>query len=174
MKILSESKIAHPASAVFEAYRDRLSEVAAYIDDVKSITVADRKGNGSKVALHNVWASATEIPKMARSFIKPDQLQWDDYAEWDANTMVGTWRLNVRAFPDAVSCSGTTTIVADGDSAKVVLHGDLEINVAKVPGVPRLLARKIGPAVEKFIVAMVKPNLEKTNGAIERFLDAQG
>ena len=48
------------------------------------------------------------------------------------------------------------------------------LDVSKVKGVPKFLAKSIGPQVEKFVVALIKPNLEKTNVAIAAFLDAQG
>ena len=41
-----------------------------------------------------------------------------------------------------------------------------------VPGVPRLLAAKLRPQIESFVVRLIRPNLEETNVALGRFLDA--
>ena len=54
MKINSESRINHPQQAVYIAYRDRLSEVAAYIPDIKEIRVESRKETDIGVTLHNL------------------------------------------------------------------------------------------------------------------------
>ena len=175
MRIHSESIIEHPREAVFAAYRDRLSEVAKYIPDIKQIDVLRRDEDGPRVSLHNLWIADREIPKMARGFIKPDMLRWDDFADWDQDTWICTWRLGIRAFPDGVKCSGSNTFVdLGGDRTKVVLGGDLTIDVKKIPGVPRLLAGRIGPQVERFIVSLITPNLERVNSSLGSYLDDQG
>jgi len=70
--------------------------------------------------------------------------------------------------------AGDLDFVEDGDVTKVVLEGDFEVDVKQIPGVPRLLAGRIAPQIEKFIVQLIQPNLEKTNQAVGTFLDAQG
>ena len=173
MRIQSESVIAHPVDKVFEAYRDRLSEVAHYLDDIKEIVVKEREELDGAVRLHNVWSSEKEIPSVAQKFIKPEALNWDDHAKWyEADTRC-EWRIETRAFTEAFSCSGQTRLIGDGDKTRVVLEGDLTLDVTKVKGVPKFLAKTVGPQVEKFIVALIKPNLERTNQAIARFLDDQ-
>lgn len=173
VQIQSESVIVHPVARVFEAYRDRLPEVAAYLDDIREIVVHKREEQGDVVVLHNVWASDKEIPAVARRFIKPEHLFWDDHARWHEVDTRCEWTIATRAFSEAFSCSGQTRLVAEGSSTRVVLDGELTIDVAKIGGVPRFLAKTIGPQVEKFIVGLIKPNLERTNDAIAAFLDAQ-
>lgn len=138
MRIASESIIAHPVDRVFEAYRDRLPEVATYLDDIREIVVHRREEQGDAVVLHNVWASDKEIPGVAKKFIKPEHLFWDDHATWYAEQTRCEWRISTRAFTEAFSCAGTTALVADGDRTRVVLEGELNLDVAKVKGVPRL------------------------------------
>ena len=53
----------------------------------------------------------------------------------------------------------------------MVLEGDLSINPRAIPGVPRMIAGRIGPKVEKFIVSMITPNLKKTNTALGQWMD---
>lgn len=173
MRIHSESVIGHPVAAVFNAYRDRLPEVAAYLDDIRSITVESREEGPDSVRLHNVWSSDKEVPAVAKKFIKPEALQWDDHAQWFTAETRCEWRIETRAFKDAFRCAGQTRLVAEGEHTRVVLEGELSVDVAKVGGIPRFLARTVGPQVEKFIVALVKPNLERTNDAIAAFLDDQ-
>ena len=61
----------------------------------------------------------------------------------------------------------------DEGSTRVVLAGDLEIDVKSIPGVPRLLAGRLKPQVERFIVSLITPNLEQVNTSLGRFLDDQ-
>jgi len=172
MKINSESRISHPLSEVYAVYRDRLSEVAAFIPDIKEIRVESRERTDSGVKLHNRWIADREIPRMVQSFVKPHMLHWNDYAEWNDASTHCNWTLQIPAFPDNVSAAGRTALFADGSSTRVVLTGTLEIN-PNFPALPKLVARRLAPQLEKFIVMLITPNMERVNHAIGDFLDAQ-
>lgn len=171
MEIRSESRIRHPRVAVFRAYRDRLPELAPYLDDIKEIRVLSRKEEAGVVNLHNEWVSDREIPSFAQKILKPEYLRWDDFAVWTEGAFTCDWTIKTRAFTDAVSCKGRNTFVEDGQGTRVVLTGDLTIDLREIPGVPRLLAGTIAPQVEKFIISLITPNLEKVNASLQRFLD---
>lgn len=176
MRIAAESLIHHPRDVVFSAYRDRLSEVAAYMDNVRAIEVVSREdGADGTVRLHNVWRANAEIPNFAQSIVKPDMLAWDDHATWDPVALRCDWNLHTRAFTEAVRCSGTNTFFeVDEHTTRVVLAGELLIDATQVRVIPRFLAGSVGPQVEKFAVALITPNLEQVNAALQRFLDAHG
>lgn len=174
MKIHSVSMIAHPRDAVFAAYRDRLSAIAAYIPDVREIAVQKREEADGIVTLHNIWKAQREVPTALKMVLKPESLEWDDYARWDQAAYICDWEIKTRVFREKVSCKGRNTFTIEGGKTKVLLTGDLEIDMDAVPGVPRLLARKLGPQLEKFIVSLITPNLEQVNKSLERFLDDQG
>lgn len=174
MEIRSVSRLHHPVDVVFRAYRDRMPEVAAYIPDVREIVVHSRVEEGDAVRLHNEWVSDRDIPAVAARFLKPEQLRWDDHAVWTASDRLCRWSIRTRVFPDAVRCSGQTRLVEDGDATRVELLGALELDLAEVPGVPAFLGRRVAPQLEAFVVSLIKPNLERTNEAIGRFLDAGG
>lgn len=174
MKIHSESRIAHPRSVVFAAYRDRLPEIAAFIPDIQAVNVLARSDAGPLVTLHNEWVSDREVPSYATKLIRPQDLQWDDHASWDASAFVCNYEIKTRVFTEAVRCVGRNTFTEDGDGTKVVLTGDFNITNLKIPGVPSFLAKKMIPKVEQFIVGLITPNLERTNEAVGAFLDAQG
>lgn len=174
MQFRSESFIAHPRDAVFAAYRDQLPEVVAYLDDIAAVNVLARSEDGPKVVLHNEWVSDREIPSVAAGFLKPEHLRWDDHATWDASTNTCAFDIKTRAFPDAVTCTGTNTFAERDGGTVVTLEGTFEVSIGAIPGVPSFLAKRIVPQVEKFIVALIQPNLAATNDAVGRFLDAQG
>ena len=174
MRIQSESRIHHPLEIVYEAYRDRLPEIAPYTPDIKEIVVHSREDGDVGPKLHNEWRAERELPRVVQGLVTPDMLRWDDFAQWnDAENHVD-WVLRIPAFPDQVRCMGRNAFFADGDRAtRVVLSGELEINLKNVPGVPRLMAKRIAPMIETFIVKLITPNLEKVNSSLERFLDDQ-
>lgn len=175
MRIHTESLIRHPQQKVYVAYRDRLPEIAAYIPDVKEIRVESRDEMDGGVKLHNVWIADREIPVFARAFLKPEMLCWDDFAEWrDADNQV-RWTLKLRVFTDNVKCAGTNTFrKVDDKTTAVTLEGDLDIDLKAIPGVPKMLAGGLKPKVEKFIVSLITPNLERVNESLQQFLDEHG
>jgi hypothetical protein len=42
-----------------------------------------------------------------------------------------------------------------------------------VPGVPTLVLRGVLPGIERFIVELIRPNLQQVNAALARYLDAR-
>ncbi|MFT4627213.1 MAG: hypothetical protein ACI8PZ_005894 [Myxococcota bacterium] len=174
MRIDSESLIAHPRDAVYQAYRDRLPEIAAYIPDIKQIIIHSRAESAAGVDLHNEWVADSEIPAVAKSLIKPEHLRWDDFAKWnDAGSYVD-WTIKTRVFTDSVTCSGRNTFLEDGAGrTRVKLTGNLTIALKDIRGVPSFLAKRMAPQIEAFIVKLITPNLEQVNRSIGTFLDAQ-
>ncbi len=172
MELNASSLIRHPRERVYLAYRDELPRIAAYMPNVKSVEVQKREELPGAVRLHNVWTGKGEIPKVAQHIVKPDILLWDDFATWDDARSRAEWRIGLRVFNDSFSCRGTTTVTSEGPHTRVTLRGDLSVDLREIPGVPRLLAGPLKPQIEAFIIKLVRPNLEDTNAALGRYLDA--
>ena len=82
------------------------------------------------------------------------------------------WTQETAFFTDRVSCSGTNRYVeVDPHTTRIEIRGAFELRLQGLPGLPSILARRATPAVERFIVGLITPNLEKTAVAVERFLD---
>jgi hypothetical protein len=175
MKIRSESVLNHPVDRVYRVYRNELTAIAATIPDIQAVRELSRIEREGGVTIHNEWVSAAKLPPGLSAVIRPEHLHWDDYAEWDDNAREIRWRIGMRVFTDQISCGGINRIVADGERrTKVVLDGDLRIDIRSVPGVPSFVASRLGPKLESFFVGLVTPNLEKVNLYLGRYLDAQG
>ena len=97
---------------------------------------------------------------------------WLDHALWnDANQTV-TWRFETNHFETLYECSGINYFEEAADNQSVIrLTGDLRVYPERVPGVPRLLAKRLAPKVEEFLIGMVTPNLAQMPRAIQSFLD---
>ena len=172
MRIQSESLIRYPQEAVYLAYRDKLPDVVRYIPDIKEIIVQSREEpEEGIVKLHNIWVPDREMPPGVGKIIKKDQLAWDDFATWRDAEWCVDWVTKLRMFTQSVKCSGRNSFIADGDHTRVILTGELQINLKDVPGVPRLLAGRIAPKLEKFIVSLITPNLKNVNASLQNFLD---
>lgn len=170
MKLEVSSDIPFPREKVFSVYRDRLVDLVPYLPNVRNITVVNRTEAGNTVQLLNRWKGGGEIPAMVRKFLSEDLLEWDDHATWLADSFTAQWRTVVPAFKEAVRAEGSNVFEAVGSRTRLTIRGDLDVDAAKIRGVPRLLAGSIGPVVEKFLVAAIKPNLEAVSKGVERFL----
>lgn len=157
---------------VYPAFRDNLKETAPYLPNIDEIVVQEHERvDENTVKVVNLWkATGEEIPKIAQSFIKPDMMKWTDRATWHDDELYCDWEMEVGFLPEAVSCKGQTRYKAKGDKTECHISGDLIVDARKIPGVPRLLAGKLGQAVEAFVVKMVTPNLRATNRAMEQYL----
>jgi hypothetical protein len=172
MQISASSVIHHPRARVYRAYRDELPAIAPFMENVKEILIRDRVERPGGLKLHNEWVGRAEIPKVVQSIVKPEMVRWDDYADWDDGAWCCHWTLKIRVFTDNFRCSGTNRFEEVGPNAtRVNLSGTLDIHLKDIPGVPRLLAGPIAPQVERFIIAMIRPNLEQVNASLERYLD---
>ena len=172
-KIDTTDEIAHDRATVFRTFRDELTELVPHLPDVKSITVKDRKEvDDQTIKVVNHWnAEAEEIPRVARSFIKPEMLEWTDYATWREDAWECDWEMEVGFLSDAVTCKGTTKYREAGENrTRIEIDGRLDVDAAKIPGVPKLGAGKIGGVVENFVVKLITPNLTKVNRGIEKYL----
>jgi hypothetical protein len=173
MQINASSVIHHSRERVYRAYRDELPAIAPFMANIKEIVVKSREDRAGGVKLHNEWAGKGEIPRVVQGIIKPEMVKWDDYADWDDAVWACGWNIRIRAFTENMKCSGTNRFLEEGPGkTRVILSGTLDIDVRNVPGVPRFLATSIAPQVEKFIVALIRPNLEQVNASLERYLDA--
>ena len=172
MKIDVNSTIAYSRDTVFDTYREEIQALVQYLPNIDKIDVVSREEKDGIVTFENHWyASASDIPKVAQAFVKPEMKKWIDRARWNLNDKTCEWEIETFFMKEAVTCSGLNTFSENGSDAMTLrIQGDLGLNVKKVPGVPTLLAGTIRPQLEKFIVAMITPNFETINKGIAQYL----
>ncbi len=171
MKIETTADIAFPRDLVFATYRDKLPELVPYLANVREITVTSRVDEGQIVKFVNLWKGGGEIPAVVRKFLSAELLQWDDLATWNAADFTCQWQTIVPSFKDAVDARGHNTFVERTPGVTTLtIKGELKVDAAKVKGVPRILAGTVGPAIEAFLVAAIKPNLVAVAKGVEKFL----
>ena len=172
-RIHVKDTVAHPREVVFSTFRDHLEELVPYLPDIRDIKVEERdQVDEDTVKAVNLWKAKDEdIPRLASKFIKPEMLQWTDYATWRADSWTCDWDMKVGFLQDAIDCKGTNRYVArDDGTTEIIIEGDLTVDASKIPGVPRLVAGKVGSAVEGFVVKMITPNLKDVNRGLEKYL----
>lgn len=175
-KIDIRDRIAFSQDRVYETFRDDLEALQPYLPTVESITKESfERVDDDTVEAVRIWRAADkDIPTLAQKFIKPEMLRWTDRATWKDDETLCHWDIEVGFLKDAIKCHGTTNYVENAGVTEVHITGDLQVDASKIPGVPRLLAGKVGDAVEKFVVKMITPNLKEVNRGMEKYLKEKG
>jgi hypothetical protein len=170
MQIRCDAVIPFARELVWTTYRDRLTQLLPYLPNLRTIEVRQRVQEGSTVRLVNVWHGGGDIPPIARAFLSESMLSWTDHATWHNDRFVCDWVTETHAFTEAVRSSGSNRYLQVAAGTQLQIRGDLSIDASKIRGVPRLVAGKVGRAVEEFLVRTVQRNLLDVSKGIERFL----
>ncbi len=175
MELSAEATIRQPRDAVFRVYRDELIRLLPFLPNVRDIQVKSRKEEGEKVELVNVWHGGGDIPAAVRAVLSESMLSWTDYAEWSEADHSCTWRSESHSFKDAVDSRGKNFFLETGPGQSTIrIGGRIDVDAAKITGVPRLLAGRIGPVVERFLVKQVQDNLQEVARGVDRYLRERG
>ena len=172
MKIEADAKLSYPREVVFASYRDKLVELVPHLPNVREIEIKSRDDDGGITRMLNIWHAKGEIPKVAQSIIKPEMVCWEDHAIWNQDEWTCEWKVVPKFFTNNVVCQGKNQFVEQGDTTVLQIRGDLQIDAKGIPGVPRLLAGRIAPVIEKFIVGLLTPNLLTVSDGLVKYLDS--
>ena len=175
MELRADAKFAFPRAVVFAAYRDHLTDLLPYLPNVRKIEQASREEPAPGVVkLLNVWHGGGDIPGVARAFVSEKMLTWDDSATWSEAEFTCEWVIKTHAFSEAVSCRGGNRFIERDGTTVLEIRGNIAIDAKKIPGVPGLLAGKVGKAVEDLLVSKIQPNLVSTAAGLGKFLESRG
>ena len=174
MEITSEETIGYPMEQVWLVMRDHLPELAQFLSGAESIEVEEREELGpGRLRLLNIWqGSGEKVPKAIRPFLSKNIMRLKDHAIWDESRKQVSWRFETFHFNKLFDCAGETRFSSTSNQhTRIVIRGELKIYPDRVPGVPRFLAKKIGPTIERFVVDLVGSNMREISGSIQKFLD---
>jgi len=169
-------QVTHDFERVFVALRDRLTEVPAFMPELDRIDELEREERkGGRLHIVNEWhGNSKSAPPAVRPFVTKSMTTWRDYALWDNDRRLVEWRFETNHFESLYECAGTNYIEDDGaGGTRIRLTGDLLVYPERVPGVPKLLARRLRPKVESFLMSMVTPNLALLPKAVQALLDGE-
>jgi len=171
MELRTEATIDHPRDAVFRVYRDELVDLVPFLPNVRGIEVKRREEKGDVVELVNVWHGGGDVPAAVRAVLSESVLSWTDYARWIESEHACEWRSESHSFREAVDSRGKNRFVEAGPGRTVVrIEGRIDVDAAKIPGVPRLVAGRVGKLIESFLVKQVADNLQEVARGVDRYL----
>jgi hypothetical protein len=171
MKISSDNRVPFPRQIVYATYRDKLTELARYVPDVRSINVKSRREVDGVIYTVNEWHGGGEIPFAARALLSEDMLSWLEHDVWKESSFTLDWRLETRAFTEAVSCIGKNTFIEDGNATIIQSRGELKIDPNQIHGAPSFLTGQIARVVEEFLATRIQPSLVQMSEGVRKYLE---
>lgn len=172
MKFTVTDEVPYPRERVWRTHRDHLLDLLPYLPNIDRVVVEERVEDGDVVRLLNHWYGASsDIPGPLRPVLKPELLSWVDRAEWDGGRWRCSWNITLMALPEAITARGLNTFRDEGDSTVIQNVGEFVLHPDRIPGVPAFVGRQLAPALERFVVGLLEPNLRKSNDAVRRYLD---
>jgi hypothetical protein len=164
----------YPRAIVFAAHRDRLEEIAAYLPDVEKVELRSRTRHaGGREVQHHWWTgSPSALPAVIRPMVPPALLQWRQTTTWDPATHTASWEIEVPGFGQAIVATGRNVYVEERGVCRIELEGDFEFHPERIPQLKAVPTAAV-PLVEKGVVKLIVPMIERTGAAVARFLDDQ-
>jgi hypothetical protein len=175
MEFEYKERTTHPLELVYPAVRDRLVELPAHLPNVDFITELSRiEKEPGKHHIVNEWhGNSNSAPSAVRPFLSDAMTNWKDFAIWSDEESLVRWRFETSYFEKLYTCEGINYFEDNGDgTTQIRLTGELRVYPERVPGVPRLLAKRLSPKVEAFLINLVTPNLAHMPHAVQALLDS--
>lgn len=178
MQFAKTSKVSHPAAPILALMIDRMEEIVPFLPNIESIEQTERSElPDGRIRIVRHWqGAASNVPSALRPFVSKEMMGWVDSAVWVPAEFKVDWTLSTHlgGFYD---CHGTNYFEPfpqeEKTATRVRVTGDLTIYADKLPGIPTFLASRLVPQVEKFVLALLTPNMEDLATGLQDYFDAQ-
>ncbi|CAN5892131.1 hypothetical protein BH23ACT2_BH23ACT2_02670 [soil metagenome] len=159
---------------VTQRYRSPVAEVvAAYADPglypalvglpkLGDIEVLDHREEGDTATLRVRFRFTGHLPSAVTAVVDPERLTWVQESTHNLTDGTTTFRLLPDHYPDRLRASGTCRVDGEGDGARRVVAGELEVR-----GVPL-----VGGRVERAIVGGLEEYLAAEAPAVDAYLNS--
>ena len=161
MQLDSKDVIDQPVDKVYSLVKDNLTELVPYLPNIDKIeTTASKDLPGGKVQKVNQWYAKAEMPALLKKIAKPELFSWKDTAVWNDEELCVEYELESAVANDLYDAKGKNYFRDLGDGRmELNITCDVKIYPENLPGVPRILAKKVVPVVETLVEKILQPNL---------------
>jgi len=165
--------IKHGTEKVWKTMRDDLTELVGMIDEIESVTGKERNETKQIYRVVNIWQASVKLPQTIMSVIGSDLFSWTDRAEWNNDTHICTWTIELHQFRESVKCNGTTTFepAMGGNGTRVTFSGNIDWDNRKTGGMTGMLGEAFLVIGGDFIQNAVQKNFRKLAEATAKYLD---
>ena len=153
--------------------RDELPKLAEMMEYIESITEKERTKTPTIYHVVNIWKSATNFPQSIVSLLGSDLFVWTDKAEWNNETHVCRWIIELHHFHDSIKCQGMTIFepALGGNGTKITFSGDLEWDSQKLAFITGAIGETVLVMAGDIIRNKIEKNFRKVAETIAKYLD---
>ena len=171
MQIERTEVIDRPVKDVYELVRDNLDKLVPYLPNVEKIDVKKHAPSGdNNIEVINHWYGKVDIPGMLKKFLSPEIFSWKDVALWKNNENLVEYKLQSFLANDLFDANGKNYFIDTGDGkTELKVTCTVKIYPEKVPGIPRLLAKKVTPMIETLLEKLLGPNLTSLGTGLKQY-----
>ena len=175
MEFSHRERTGYRPSLVFRTHRDELSAVVAHLDAVRRVELISRTehATGRLELLHRWLGTKAALPLIARPFVPEEVLVWLQRTTWDESTLSAAWQIEVPGFGESIDCRGTNRYHETPGGSRIDIAGTFVFQpdrVEEMAGVPSSTV----PIVERMVVSLVVPLIERSGAAVARYLEHTG
>lgn len=174
MRFEVREQTAYPRPIVFAAHRDHLEDIVRHVPDVERVEQRSRsKEAGGREQQTHIWTGApSALPVLLRPMVPASMLSWQQVTTWDPSTWTATWQITVPGLGAAISANGTNVYVEQAGGCRIDIVGDFSFHPERVPQLQSMPGAMV-PMVEKIVVGMIVPMIERTGSAVAKYLDSR-
>ncbi len=170
MKLENKKVIDRSLEDVYKLVRNDLEKLVPYMPNVEKIKKVSFKDHEDGVEIENHWYAKAEVPGLLKKFLNPDLLSWKDFANWRDSEYHVEYRLESTLGNDLFDAKGVNYFKDAGNGkTELVVTCEVIIYADKVPGIPKLIAKKALPLIEGLIEKILGPNLTALGDGLNQY-----
>ncbi|MBT6326107.1 MAG: hypothetical protein HOJ35_09060 [Bdellovibrionales bacterium] len=171
MHLESNEIINRPLADVYKLVRDDLDKLVPYLPNIEKIEVKKHEEiPNNQIQVINHWYGKADVPSLLKKLLNPEFYSWKDNALWKDNEHCVEYELESFLANDLFDVKGINSFSSiSEDKTELKISCEVLIYPEKVPGIPRLLAKKVTPMIEKMIKKLLAPNLTSLGKGINQY-----
>ena len=170
MIIESKNIVHQPIDVVFDLLKNNIKDLLPYLPNIDKIEEKSRKKTSKKEDVVSTWTARAEMPSILKKIANPELFSWDDIATWDLEKKKVTYKLESKLASNLYTAEGENRLVAiDDNTTEMIFMCEVIPHPENFPGVPKLLAKRIVPAIDGVIKVLLEPNFTSMNEGIQEY-----
>ena len=164
-----------PRPLVFATHRDEFETIAPRMAEVDRVRLKSQSvhADGTIEQKHEWFGHPKALPLLIRPLVPSEMLHWFGISHWNPHTFVATWTVEVPALGPMADITGKQAYVETPQGCRIDLSGSFDFHPERVPRLK--LPPGAVPVVERFIVSLIVPLLQKSgNAVVEHLRETQG
>lgn len=173
MELRFEQVIPVPREDAWRAFHEDIEALAPWLPNVEHIRVLGRTPEGQRQSrFEHAWGlEQSVIPAVARPFLGDLLQELRSSTLWHHDKHHVDFRFFLDTMEELVECDGRFILETDQGHTRITITARMEVYPHLLPGVPKLLARTVRPAVKRVVEETISPTLQALPDALVHLFD---